>query len=154
MYHKAFLLLWWLGYFKELGLYWFWLHCIYFIWLCEINIFFVKTCFCIVYEVYCMLIATYSIMLCNNNRCFNTIELVFTTRTCITVHLKGFIKRRSFFTVFFHGGWLTVFFHGGCRDTREQYCRCIVYNPAIPGQPKRLPVSKTINYLLVNLCYN
>lgn len=87
-----------------------------------------------------MLIATYSIMLCINNLCFNTIELVFITRTCITVYLHGFIKRRSFFRRVFPR-WMSGY-------------SCIVYNPAIPGQPKRLLVSKIIDYLLDNLCYN
>lgn len=47
-----------------------------------------------------------------------------------------------------------MFFHGGCGDTRELYCRCIVYKPAIPGQFKRLPVSKIIDNLIDYLCYN
>lgn len=134
---------------NELGLIWIWLHCIYFIRLCKINYFFTKKCFCIVYEVYSMLIATYSIMLCINNLCFNTIELVFITRTCITVYLHGFIKRRSFFRRVFPR-WMT---HRVFPRWMSGYS-CIVYNPAIPGQPKRLLVSKIIDYLLDNLCYN
>lgn len=48
----------------------------------------------------------------------------------------------------------TVFFRGGCGDTYEMYCSCIVYNPAIHGQPKRLPASNIIDKSLVYLGYN
>lgn len=84
---------------------------------------------------------------------FQYYELVFITRTCTTVQAQFYIGKIVFQHVL--PWWMyNRVFPRGCGDTRELYCRCIVYKPAIPGQFKRLPVSKIVDNLLDYLCYN